>query len=147
MFHFQHLFVLWQKSYTFVCDKFTLTMPSMQKKRPPGGRVTGRAAVLIILHLNFYCLGEPQFAQNLPLFTAPHLHVHSPAGLGEPHSLQNFPLFTAPQLQVHSAPPGAGTGFGFAAPQFAQKFPVLTAPHSQVQLPCCAAGAAASACA
>ena len=48
-----------------------------------------------------YGLGDPQFGQNLPVLTAPQLHVHSAgAGFGDPQFGQNLPVFTDPQLHV-----------------------------------------------
>ena len=61
-----------------------------------------------------------------PLFTVPHAQVHSLAGAGLPQFEQNLPVFLAPQLHVHSF---AGAGAGL--PQFAQNLPVLPAcPHA-----------------
>ena len=68
--------------------------------------------------------------QNLPVLTAPQLHVHlSVSGLGDPHSEQKRPVFTDPQLQVHEP-----AGLGLGAPHSMQNLPVLTAPQPQFQL-------------
>ena len=50
-----------------------------------------------------------------------HLYFGVPAGRGLPHSAQNLPLFTAPH--VHVQPSAAGAGFGW--PQLPQNLPVL----------------------
>ena len=81
--------------------------------------------LLSSLYLVLYYQGRglPQLAQNLPLLTVPHAHVHSSlAGLGWPHSAQNLPVFTAPQAHFHS-PAGAGLGW----PHSAQNLPVFPA--------------------
>ena len=70
------------------------------------------------LSVFFYCLGFPQFEQNLPVFSVPHAQTHFPAasGFGLPQFEQNLPLFSVPHLpQIHT--------IGFALPQFEQKFP------------------------
>ena len=78
----------------------------------------------------------------MPLLTVPQSHVHSLAGAGLPHSEQNLPVFFAPQLHVHSF---ALTGAGL--PQFAQNLPVLPAcPHAQVQPAAAGAAYACAAC-
>ena len=78
----------------------------------------------------------------MPLFFVPHAQVHSPAGAGLPQFEQNLPVFFAPQLHVHSF---ALTGAGL--PQFAQNLPMLpVCPQEQVQ-PAAAGAACACACA
>ena len=42
-----------------------------------------------------YCLGFPQFMQNLPVLTCPQLQTHSADwGLGFPQFVQKFPVLT-----------------------------------------------------
>ena len=61
--------------------------------------------------------GEPQFAQNFPVFSVPHEHFQLSAagfgsGLGYPQFAQNFPVFVVPQAQVQ---PFSGAAFVGAA--------------------------------
>ena len=86
---------------------------------------------------SFYCLGFPQFEQNLPVFSVPHAQTHFPAasGFGLPQFEQNLPLFSVPHLpQIHT--------IGFALPQFEQKLPVFSVPQEHFHTPfaasCCA---------
>ena len=92
-------------------------------------------------HLYIFAVGFcfPQFAQNLPLFSVPHEHLHVPesAGFGFPHSAQNLPVFSAPHEHLH-VPDGAGLDL----PQFAQNLPVFSVPHEHLHvfaLLCCCA--------
>ena len=93
--------------------------------------------------------GLPHSAQNLPLFTAPQLHVQPSActsGFFVPHSGQNFPVAVAPHCG-HFQLPAAGFGSGFLLPQFGQKLPVIPlCPQLHVQPFAGAAGAAGAGC-
>ena len=61
-----------------------------------GGLVGSSGSQPHLSHLNFFTAagrGLPHSAQNLPLFTAPHVHVQlSSAGLGWPQLPQNLPV-------------------------------------------------------
>lgn len=52
-----------------------------------------------------YALGFPQLLQKLPVFVAPHVHVHGPAatGFALPQLLQKLPVFVAPHPHIHEA--------------------------------------------
>ena len=85
-----------------------------------------------------YGRGFPQFLQNFPSFSVPHVHaqlcVCAIGGFGAPQLGQNLPVLVAPHVHVHDS--------GFGKPQLEQNLPVFRAPQEHSQ-PAAAAAAAA----